>query len=140
MTDYRKKIPSTDKDIIPFGTKQISLDSLRTLLRTISYIQEGQKFNSSNCSIIESNFFSSIERFWTGETRQNYYTFLKDLVTAVKFCIEKEEDYGLLYHDLQEFREGINRSRTTYINDKSFVAKLDILLSNIDNMLNALER
>lgn len=109
-------------------------------LEILSEIKEGQKLNLSTMTYSDSGtFWSSFERWIYGESRSNLIFNLEKIVNQAISYIEdfkNDDDFALLLiKALYRARFGVENLSKTYSSDPNTLAKIRVILTNIDVQL-----
>lgn len=144
-----KKINSLEEHISIVSTQKIVavtnplpeiLKDILHKLEILSEIREGQKLNLSTMTYSEGGtLWSSVERWIYGESRSNLIFNLEKIVNQAISYIEdfkNDDDFALLLiKALYRARFGIDNLSKTYCGDPNTLAKIRVILTNIDVQL-----
>ncbi len=126
---------------------RLTYDLIELNLLQLGRIQNNDRLclNIDKCVInIDTRYFMSIRRFFSGNGREVELNFIKALInTAIKYCykivdaesrtIEDKRKLSTLLANLQCAKNGLCKLKTTYIDDNLFQSQIDSITAKIDN-------
>lgn len=116
-----------------------TLNDLLVKLRILSMIERGKKINMGSMTFVESSsWWGSFSRSLSGEGRKGLMVHLNQIVQQAITAISEYKDTefcGLIVNKLAQAKIGIQNLSTTYQEDPSIVAQIDICVSNINLQL-----
>lgn len=117
----------------------IPLNDLLVKLKILSMIERGKKINMGTMTFTDSNsFLGSINRSLTGEGRKGLMIHLNQIIHQTICAINEyhETEFNkIVINHLSKAKVGIQNLITTYQEDPSIVAQIEICIANIDLQL-----
>ena len=116
-----------------------TLNDLLVKLKILSMIERGKKINMGSMTFVDSSsWWGSFSRSLSGEGRKGLMVHLNQIVQQAITAIGEYKDTefcGLIVNNLAQAKIGIQNLSTTYQDDPSVVAQINICVSNIDLQL-----
>jgi len=128
-------------NVTPTVTNSIPgpLNDLLVKLKILSMVERGKKINMGSMSFVDSNsWWGSFHRSVSGEGRKSLMAHLNQIVQQAITSISEYKDTEfckIVVNNLADARVGIQNLVTTYQNDPSIVAQINVCVSNIDLQL-----
>lgn len=120
-------------------TIPVDLKPLLEKLEFLGQIEEDQKINLSNMSLVSSeSWFSSIIRLFRGDNRQEARKYIEETIDEAIKAIDNYRNSVFLknlINALNKGRVGIKALSYTYRNDPDIVARFSVICQNIDFQL-----
>jgi len=116
-----------------------TLNDLLVKLKILSMIERGKKINMGSMTFVDSSsWWGSFSRSLSGEGRKGLMVHLNQIVQQAITAISEYKDTefcGLIVNNLAQAKIGIQNLSTTYQDDPSIVAQINVCVSNIDLQL-----
>ena len=116
-----------------------TLNDLLVKLKILSMIERGKKINMGSMTFVDStSWWGSVSRSLSGEGRKGLMIHLSQIVQQAITAISEYKDTEfctLIVNHLAQAKIGIQNLSTTYQDDPSVVAQINVCVSNIDLQL-----
>jgi hypothetical protein len=116
-----------------------TLNDLLVKLKVLSMIERGKKINMRSMTFTDSSsWFGAFCRSFSGEGRNGLMVHLNQIVQQAISAINEYQNTEfccLVVNHLAQAKIGIQNLITTYQNDPSIVAQLEVCISNINLQL-----
>ena len=116
-----------------------TLNDLLVKLKILSMVERGKKINMGSMDFVDSNsWWGALKRSFTGEGRKSLMVHINQIIQQSITAISEYKDTEfctIIVNNLAQAKIGIQNLSTTYQDDPSIVAQINICISNIDLQL-----
>jgi len=130
----------------------IDCKSVLINLKILGKVDTGMKINVKNTifTLDENGWKAMVTRKWRGDDRDQTYDKISKLVEDVTKLLDREQFSNDIYRNLLneavDFKniieasiEGLTKLKGTYIDDKTFVAKIEIEIGLLNRLFNKIK-